>query len=148
MRKTYNRQIDIVNHICVLMIIIVTITLSLQTVTYGLLPLVSAIEASVVPNLLSIPLCIVILDDSFSHSIRRFLTIPIWKRIRDCIRMSYPFHVLVFSIISLILPLNNLLFMPLHLILTLIINFICSTILGHPIEKLLMNFIQLITSSI
>ena len=146
LRETCIRQIDVVDKVCKWSIIILTVILSLQDVIYGLLPLLSAIEASILPNLVSIPVCIVILKNSPKHSIRRIVTMQIWKELRDCIRVSYPFHVLVFSMISLKFPLNDFHFLPIHLIMTFIINFIFSKFLHEQFEKPIFKYVKILTT--
>ena len=133
----YAREILIFRKYSKSALLLLNIILSLQTITFDILPRISAIEASVFPTLMSIQLCIIILDESYFHILRTSLSLSFWKKLKEIIRVSYVFHPLTFEILGIFIPLNNfclhsILF---HIILIYSIHFIICRIIQNYIEK-------------
>ena len=149
-RSTYRRTIAIIKKTCKITMIVLVIVLSLQTVVYDQLPLISAIETSIIPNLMSIHLCIIFLDDSFGDMTKRILSSTIWKPIRDLIRVSNPFHLLVFQCMFIFLPVTdkNSFAIILHMSFTFIVNFVICSIAQINFEKPMDKFSRLISGYI
>ena len=150
LRSIYRRPIAIIKKTCKITMIVLVIVLSLQTLVYDQLPLISAIEASTLPNLMSIHLCIIFLDDSFGDMTRRILSSNIWKPIKNLTRVSYPFHLLVFQFMLILIPLTNKnpLAIILHMSFTFIVNFIICWIIQVNFEKPIDKFSRLISGYI
>ena len=149
-RSTYRRPIAIIKKTCKITMIVLVIVLLLQTLVYDQLPLISAIEASTLPNLMSIHLCIIFLDNSFGDMTRRILSSTIWKPIRGLIRVSYPFHLLVYQFILIYIPLTNMnpFIIILHLLFTFTTNFIICSIIQINLEEPINKFSKVISEYI
>ena len=124
-----------------------TSVLLLQTVCFDILPKISAIEASLMPSIISFQLCIIILDNSLNEKCKRFLTLPIWNEIKKVSRVSYVFHPLNFKFISLCIPMNSdvsiELFIKMYIY--IVINLWICKILLVKIEKNIIYFSKIIS---
>ena len=136
-RTKFNKKITTINNLCKLTLTTLVSILLLQTVLYDLLPLTSAIESSLFPSLLSIQFCILFLDDSFSDMTRRILSLNIWKPTRNVVMVSSVFHALIYTLICMIMPLNNKEFLSIiiHMSLTLITHFLICLLIHLKLEK-------------
>ena len=144
-KRMFNKQIITIKTLCKITMITLVSILLLQTVFYDLLPLTSAIEASLFPTLSSIHFCIFFLDDSYIAIIRNILSLNIWKSMRNVVRISSVFHALVFTSISMLLPLTNKNFFSIiiHMSFTITINYVICSIIEFKLEKPIINYIMM-----
>ena len=136
-RSKYSSVIIIIKNLIKIILFTLTTVLLFQNSIFSLLPIVSALETSIVMSLMSMHLCMVILDDSFDNLIKRFLSLPIWNTIRQLIRVSYLFHPIIFQLIKLFIPIsssNNIANM-IHLFVTIVLNFSLCSIIEKHIER-------------
>ena len=127
----------IVNNCCMIMLTLLTLILLLQNVIFDLLPTISAIDASLVPSLMSINLCMVILNDSFNKILSRILSMTIFKTIRNIIRVSYLFHPIIFELCKILIPWNNsnMITHIMHMFLTFLFHFVVCFFIEKYLEK-------------
>ena len=147
--KHFNAIVKIDNICKIVAITSITLVL-LQGGVYGLSTTMSALEAALLSSLFSIPICIKILDDSFSPLARYILTMRVWKPIRDVLRVSYVWHMLVFDLVCHFLPLTNptILNILVHWTLCYSLSYIVSQIIYRKIETPIIKFSKTISNYI
>ena len=137
-RSKYSSVLISVKNFIKIIFISLTAILVLQNIIFNLLPIVSAIETSLAPSLMSIHLCMVILDDSFNKMTRGFLTLNIWTTIRPMLRVSYLFHPIVFQLIKFFIPsfiVSITIASMIHMFLTIVLNFVVCFVIEKNIER-------------
>lgn len=137
LRDKFNGRITILKSSCIIIFLITQTILMLQKNIFSNLTEISAFGSSTCHVLLSIFLCIMILDDSYFLCAEYILKMKIWKKIRRIMRTSYVFHMMIFQLIKWSIPLgfsynwiNNF-----HFIVVLIINFIICFVIYSKFEK-------------
>ena len=136
-KSKYNKQITAITKICKIILLILFMILSSQTILYenDLLPKIAAIEAGLFPSLMSLIICVSILNESYFVTIKPFLSLTFWRNIKQITRVSYVYHPIIFEILWIFLPSNNLKSFIFNLFLFFLINFIICKFLQINLEK-------------